>query len=117
MRLPAILPVRAYKAFKSPTVNAELEVIERLGQGRELRDLFVVRDGETIVETASGQIAARYPGKFGQIATHPDGRPVQLYNDVINRPTPEGQPDYHDTSVFPLLWSAAANNCPRNGAL
>ena len=35
---------------------------------------LLVRDGETIVETASGQIAARYPGKFGQIATHPDGR-------------------------------------------
>ncbi len=35
---------------------------------------LMVRDGDTIVETASGQIAARYPGKFGQIATHPDGR-------------------------------------------
>ena len=35
---------------------------------------LMVRDGDTIVETASGQIAARYPGTCGQIATHPDGR-------------------------------------------
>ena len=35
---------------------------------------LLVRDGETIVETASGQVVARYPGSLDHIATHPDGR-------------------------------------------
>lgn len=39
-------------------------------------------------------------------ATRADGRPVQLYNDTICRSTPDGLPDYHDDSVFPVLWRA-----------
>lgn len=42
-------------------------------------------------------------------ATRADGRPVQLYNDVISRRTADGQPDYHDDSVFPLLWSSSGH--------
>ena len=40
-------------------------------------------------------------------AAKPDGRAVQLYNDVICRTTAEGVPDYSDPSVFPVLWRAA----------
>ena len=56
-------------------------------------------------------------GNRYQPATHPDGRSVQLYNDVISRRTAEGQPDYQDDSVFPLLWSAAATTRAQNGAM
>ena len=35
---------------------------------------LLVRDGDTIVETASGQIVARYRGQFDYITTHRDGR-------------------------------------------
>ncbi len=39
-------------------------------------------------------------------AFKPDGRPVQLYNDLICRKTAAGLPDYADESVFPALWRA-----------
>ena len=42
-------------------------------QVAELKRLLV-RDSETIVVTASGEIVARYPGVMDHIATHPDGR-------------------------------------------
>jgi hypothetical protein len=50
-----------------------------------------------------------------QTATKPDGRPVQLYNDVICRKTANGAPDYRDASVFPVLWKngCAASNQER----
>ena len=35
---------------------------------------LLVRDGETVVETVSGQIVAWHPGILENIATHPDGR-------------------------------------------
>ncbi len=37
-------------------------------------------------------------------AVHPDGRPVELFNDRICRRTPSGEPDYQDAAVFPRLW-------------
>jgi hypothetical protein len=40
-------------------------------------------------------------------ATRPDGRPVQLFNDTICRRTADGDPDYTDASVFPVLWDSA----------
>jgi hypothetical protein len=38
-------------------------------------------------------------------ANRPDGRPVQLYNDMICTKTADGVPDYKDNAVFPVLWS------------
>lgn len=38
-------------------------------------------------------------------AVRPDGRPVQLFNDRICRKDADGNPDYADDSVFPVLWS------------
>jgi hypothetical protein len=38
-------------------------------------------------------------------ATRPDGRPVQLYNDMICAKTASGVPDYRDSAVFPILWN------------
>lgn len=35
---------------------------------------LLARDGETIVESPSGEIVARYPEELDHIATHPDGR-------------------------------------------
>lgn len=40
-------------------------------------------------------------------AFHPDGRPVQLFNDRICRKTPAGLPDYTDDFVFPALWAGS----------
>jgi hypothetical protein len=40
-------------------------------------------------------------------ASRPDGRPIQLFNDRICRQDANGLPDYKDSSVFPVLWSAA----------
>ena len=45
-------------------------------------------------------------------ATRPDGRPVQLFNDTICRRNENGDPDYTDDSVFPLLWSSATEGRP-----
>jgi hypothetical protein len=39
-------------------------------------------------------------------ASHPDGRPIQLFNDEICRRSASGLPDYSDPNVFPALWSA-----------
>ena len=41
-------------------------------EGKSLR--LLDRGGETIVETTSDQIMARYPGQLAHITTHPDGR-------------------------------------------
>ncbi len=41
-----------------------------------------------------------------QAAKKPDGRPVQLYNDLICGKNSNGNPDYRDKSVFPVLWNA-----------
>lgn len=46
-----------------------------------------------------------------QPATKPDGRPVQLYNDVICAKNAAGEPDYSDASVFPTLWNAERERC------
>lgn len=40
-------------------------------------------------------------------ATRPDGRPVQLYNDVICAKDAAGNPDYCDPSIFPAMWNPA----------
>lgn len=39
-------------------------------------------------------------------AFRPDGRPVELFNDVICRRGKNGDPDYKDNNVFPVLWNA-----------
>jgi hypothetical protein len=39
-----------------------------------------------------------------QAAFHPDGRPVVLFNDRICRKNANGEPDYKDDTVFPVLW-------------
>ncbi len=39
-------------------------------------------------------------------AMRPDGRPVRLFNDTICKTNDRGEPDYKDSAVFPLLWSA-----------
>jgi Phytanoyl-CoA dioxygenase (PhyH) len=43
-------------------------------------------------------------GNSYRAAVRPDGRPVQLFNDVICGKTPAGVPDYKDDSVFPVLY-------------
>jgi hypothetical protein len=45
-----------------------------------------------------------------QPAFRPDGRPVQLFNDVICRKADNGSPDYSDDSIFPLMWSSTGAN-------
>lgn len=45
-------------------------------------------------------------------AIRPDGRPVQLFNDIICRKDANGDPDYADDSVFPVLWSSADRGAP-----
>lgn len=37
-------------------------------------------------------------------AVRRDGRPVELFNDRICRKNAEGEPDYADDAVFPVLW-------------
>lgn len=48
-----------------------------------------------------------------QPCLRPDGRPVRLFNDTICRQDAQGQPDYADDAVFPVLWrnpeAASAN--------
>ena len=46
-----------------------------------------------------------------QPATKPDGRPVQLYNDMICAKNAAGEPDYSDASVFPTLWNTERERC------
>ena len=46
-----------------------------------------------------------------QPATKPDGRPVQLYNDMICARNSAGDPDYSDPSVFPTLWNEENEKC------
>ncbi len=46
-----------------------------------------------------------------QPATKPDGRPVQLYNDMICAKNSAGEPDYSDASVFPTLWNTERERC------
>ena len=46
-----------------------------------------------------------------QPATKPDGRPVQLYNDMICAKNAAGEPNYSDASVFPTLWNAERERC------
>jgi hypothetical protein len=43
-----------------------------------------------------------------QAAFRPDGRPVQLFNDLICRRDREGKPDYADDAVFPVVWRDSA---------
>lgn len=40
-----------------------------------------------------------------QKAVAPNGEPVQMINEVMARKQPNGDPDFSDTSVFPVLWS------------
>lgn len=44
-------------------------------------------------------------GNRYQPAFRADGRPIRLFNDSICRKTEQGQPDYSDDNVFPLLWN------------
>ena len=37
-------------------------------------------------------------------AVRRDGRPVELFNDRISRRNANGEPDYADEAVFPVLW-------------
>ncbi|MCX6605375.1 MAG: phytanoyl-CoA dioxygenase family protein [Acidobacteria bacterium] len=46
-----------------------------------------------------------------QPATKPDGRPVQLYNDMICAKNAAGEPNYSDASVFPTLWNTERERC------
>ena len=52
--------------------SGDIRAIAADVEGKSLR--LLERGGEAIVETASGQIVARYPGWLSHIATHPDGR-------------------------------------------
>ena len=52
--------------------SGDIRAIAADVEGQSLR--LLQRGGETIVETASGQIVARYPDWLSHIATHPDGR-------------------------------------------
>ena len=48
-------------------------------------------------------------------ATRPDGRPVQLYNDVICAKDAAGNPDYCDPSIFPAMWTPAMETMAMKG--
>jgi hypothetical protein len=52
-----------------------------------------------------------------QAAVRPDGRPVELFNDLICRKSAAGLPDYHDDSVFPVLWGAGGGAPGGKGAM
>jgi hypothetical protein len=45
-----------------------------------------------------------------QPCLRPDGKPVQLFNDLICRKNVDGLPDYTDDLVFPVLWGNSESN-------
>jgi len=51
-----------------------------------------------------------------QAATKPDGRPVQIYNDLICSKDADGKPEFKDDSIFPVFWPAESETLPQNGA-
>ena len=40
-------------------------------------------------------------------AFRPDGREIHIFDEMLCRKTPGGDPDFSDPAIFPTLWSGA----------
>ncbi len=111
---------RSILSFHSQDMSALQQVVEAHGHKLEVKALAMKRGQMSFhhARTIHGSFPNRGDRPRMALAIHmqddanhyrpatrSDGRPVQLFNDLICSKDESGLPNYSDPDVFPLLWS------------